>query len=224
MPEFIKVCATFLCCVWWQSYMCMYNILLKHLSSTSSSCCIYRYCREGKSNDEFPQSCGGRTQRYVCVLALAGMCVPVSLYTFSLSLSLDLGTAFVNIGMYEPQQSASVAFTDFGNAHKWVQLSIALYGCIVHVIVWLCVCVLAEQWERKERNWPPRLVQWARTHNTHTHTHTHTHTERDTHTHIVTLCTTTYYTLTDAEGSLHIPTQGLSHNPPRQPAKLSFSQ
>ena len=105
-------------CVWWQSYMCMYNILLKHLSSTSSSCCIYRYCREGKSNDEFPQSCGGRTQRYVCVLALAGMCVPVSLYTFSLSLSLDLGTAFVNIGMYEPQQSASVAFTDFGNAHK----------------------------------------------------------------------------------------------------------
>ncbi|CAI8040529.1 PRKCA-binding protein [Geodia barretti] len=32
----------------------------------------------------------------------------------------ELGAAFSNIGVYEPQQSASVAFVDFGNAHKLI--------------------------------------------------------------------------------------------------------
>lgn len=32
----------------------------------------------------------------------------------------DLSTVFTSIGVYEPQKTASTAFTDFGAAHKLV--------------------------------------------------------------------------------------------------------
>ena len=35
-----------------------------------------------------------------------------------LSFPLELGTIFSSIGVYEKQQSASIAFTNFGIAHK----------------------------------------------------------------------------------------------------------
>ena len=52
----------------------------------------------------------------VCYGAMAFFFSPV----FCLSRTPELGGVFCNIGVYEPQQSASVAFMDFGNAHKSV--------------------------------------------------------------------------------------------------------
>ena len=38
-------------------------------------------------------------------------------YKYFLHLDEDFGQVFSNIGVYEVQKSASVAFTNFGNAH-----------------------------------------------------------------------------------------------------------
>ena len=51
----------------------------------------------------------------------------MSLYTVhyegDIILPTELGGAFSNIGVYEPQQTASIAFVNFGDAHKSVELS-----------------------------------------------------------------------------------------------------
>jgi len=42
--------------------------------------------------------------------------------TSQFALSPDFGQVFCNIGVYEVQRSASIAFTNFGMAHKYVKL------------------------------------------------------------------------------------------------------
>ena len=44
--------------------------------------------------------------------------VHTHMYTHTLACSSEFGQVFCNVGVYEVQQSASVAFTNFGLAHK----------------------------------------------------------------------------------------------------------
>ena len=109
---------------------------------------------------------------HVCIVYLPPLSLSPS-PSPSPSLTPELGAAFSNIGVYEPQQSASVAFMDFGSAHKLVYAVLCVHGdistqvcehvtCIVCTRQYVCLCcghcLFAGQWQRKERSLQPRLL------------------------------------------------------------------